>query len=126
MYKLLVVEDEMHQRDLYAVELLGEGYGIDTASNGREALEKIITHDYDLVIMDIRMPEMDGVETLGKINSKAKKIPVIIYTSYSHYKSNFLTWTADAYLTKSSDLTELKEKINDILKSKSDLKPVYH
>ncbi len=126
MYRLLVVEDEMHQRELYAAELIGEGYGIDTASNGREALEMIDHRDYDLVIMDIRMPEIDGLETLGRLVSKAKNIPVIIYTSYSHYKSNFLSWTADAYLTKSSDLSELKEKIDNILKSRSDSKPVYH
>lgn len=119
MYKILVVEDEKHQRELYTMELQDEGYEVDQASNGKDAVEKVKNNKYDLVILDIRMPEMDGIEALGKILSRDKKIPVIIYTAYSNYKSNFMTWTADAYVTKSSNLEELKSKISEILSSRS-------
>jgi DNA-binding response OmpR family regulator len=119
MSKILVVEDEQHQRELYAMELQDEGYEVDQASNGKEAFEKVKNNRYDLVILDIRMPEMDGIEALGKILSRDKKIPIIIYTAYSNYKSNFMTWTADAYITKSSNLDELKRKIQEILASRS-------
>jgi DNA-binding response OmpR family regulator len=62
---------------------------------------------------------MDGIEALGKILSRDKKIPIIIYTAYSNYKSNFMTWTADAYITKSSNLQELKDKIKEIIASRT-------
>mgnify|MGYP001389214083 CR=1 FL=1 len=115
MARLLIVEDEENLRDLYAEELEESGYEVARASNGKEAIDLVRKKDFDLVIMDIRMPEMDGIETLGKVISLERKIPVIIYTAYSNYKSNFMTWTADAYLTKSSNLDELKGKINELI-----------
>jgi two-component system, response regulator, stage 0 sporulation protein F len=119
MSKILIVEDEQHQRELYAMELSEEGYEVDQASNGKEAVEKVKNNKFDLVVLDIRMPEMDGIEALGKILSRDKKIPIIIYTAYSNYKSNFMTWTADAYVTKSTSLDELKSKIKEILEVRS-------
>ncbi|MFW5769858.1 MAG: response regulator [Spirochaetota bacterium] len=119
MSKILIVEDEQHQRELYAMELQEEGYEVDQASNGKEAVDLVKENKYDLVILDIRMPEMDGIEALGKILSRDKKIPIIIYTAYSNYKSNFMTWTADAYITKSSNLDELKEKISELLSTRN-------
>lgn len=119
MAKILIVEDEQHQRELYAADLQDEGYDVDQAANGKEAVEKVKNEKYDLVILDIRMPEMDGIEALGKILSRDKKIPVIIYTAYSNYKSNFMTWTADAYITKSTSLDELKAKIKEILAART-------
>lgn len=119
MAKILVVEDEQNQRELYAMELEDEGYEVEQASNGREAVELVKKNKFDLVVLDIRMPEMDGIEALGKILSRDKKIPIVIYTAYTNYKSNFMTWTADAYVTKSSDLGELKQKIKEILESRA-------
>jgi CheY-like chemotaxis protein len=119
MSKILIVEDEKNQRELYAMELQDKGYETEQVANGREALEKIQKNVYDLVLMDIRMPEMDGIEALGKILSKDKKTPVIIYTAYSNYKSNFMTWTADAYVTKSSNFDDLAVKIEEVLLTRS-------
>ena len=118
MARLLIVEDEDNLRELYAEELEEEGYEISRAENGKAAIELVKNESFDLIIMDIRMPEMDGIEALGKVISLNKKIPVIIYTAYSNYKSNFMTWTADAYLTKSSNLDELKEKIKELISVK--------
>jgi CheY-like chemotaxis protein len=113
--RILVVEDEESLRLLYEEELKAEGYDILTATNGREAIRQMETGKPDLIILDIVMPVMDGMEALGRIVSKERKIPVILNTSYSGYRENFMSWAADAYVAKSHDLTELKKKIQELL-----------
>ena len=115
MATLLIVDDETHQRMLYQEELSEEGYQIILASNGKEALEKVLEATPDLVVLDIRMPVMDGLEALGKIIGKERNIPVIIHSAYSSYKEDFMSWAADDFVVKSADLTELKRKIKDLL-----------
>ena len=119
MTTILLVEDDKNQRLLYEQELKHEGYEIVTASNGKEALEKVQEKLPDIVIMDINMPKMDGIEAMGKILGKNKEIPVIINTAYSNYKDSFMSWAADAYIVKTSDLSELKEKIKEVLARKN-------
>jgi CheY-like chemotaxis protein len=114
--KILVVEDEESLRLLYEEELTAEGYEILTAGNGREAIEQFETGNPDLILLDIVMPVMDGMEALGRIVGKERKIPIILNTSYSGYQQDFMSWAADAYVTKSDDLTELKKKIRELLK----------
>lgn len=113
--KLLVVDDEPNIRLLYEAEFEAEGYEILLATSGPEAIEKVEKESPDLVIMDIRMPGMDGIEAMGEILSRDNQLPVIINSAYSHYKENFMSWSADAYVVKSSDLTELKEKVKELL-----------
>jgi len=115
MTTILLVEDDENQRLLYEQELGLEGYEIITAADGKEGLRKVEERQPNLIIMDINMPKMDGIEAMGKVVSKHKNIPIIIYTAYSSYKDNFLSWLADAYIIKSSDLTELKNKIKELL-----------
>ncbi len=119
MATILVVEDDKNQRLLYEQELKLEGYEVVTASDGKDALVKIQEQLPDLIIMDINMPKMDGIETIGKILGKNKEIPVIINTAYSNYKDNFMSWAADAYIVKSSDLLELKNTVKEILAKKT-------
>ncbi len=115
MTTILLVEDDKYQRLLYEQELRFEGYEIVTAADGKEALEKVQEQPPDIVVMDINMPRMDGIEAMGRILSMNKEIPVIINTAYSDYKDKFMSWAADAYIVKSSDLTELKTKIKELL-----------
>jgi CheY-like chemotaxis protein len=115
MTKILVVEDDKNQRKLYEQELGDDGYEVTTAPGGREALAEIEKDRPDLVIMDISMPGMDGIEALGKILGVDNTIPVILNTAYANYKDNFLSWAADAYVVKSSDLAELKKTITEVL-----------
>ncbi len=123
MTTILLVEDDKNQRLLYEQELRLEGYEIVTAAEGKEGLGKVQEQPPDMIIMDINIPKMNGIETMGMILSKYKNIPIIINTAYSSYKDNFMSWAADAYIVKSSDLTELKNKIKEILTKKAkDLK----
>lgn len=116
MKKILIVEDEEGLRLLYEEELKADGYEVITARNGKEAIKRLEEVKPDLIILDIVMPVMNGIEALGRILSKERKIPIILNTSYPDYKQDFMTWAADAYVTKSSDLKELKDKIKELLK----------
>jgi CheY-like chemotaxis protein len=118
MATLLIVDDEVNQRKLYQEELRDEGYQIRLARNGKEALDSITDAPPDLVVLDIRMPVMDGLEALGKIIGRERNIPVIIHSAYSSYKDDFISWAADDFVVKSSDLTELKRKIRALLERK--------
>ncbi len=119
MTTILLVEDDKNQRLLYEQELQQEGYGIITATDGKEALEKVQEQLPDIVVIDINMPRMDGIEAMGRILCKNKKVPIIINTAYSNYKDSFMSWAADAYIVKSSDLSELKDKIKEVLTIKA-------
>ena len=113
--KILIVEDEESLRLFYEEELKAEGYEIITARNGKEAIQLFEERKPDLIVLDIVMPIMDGMEALGRIVGKKRKIPIIINTSYPGYRQDFMSWAADAYVTKSSDLEELKNKIRELL-----------
>ncbi|MBI5598705.1 MAG: response regulator [Deltaproteobacteria bacterium] len=117
--RVLVVDDEEGIRLLYKEELEEEGCSVELAASGEEALKRLEASSIDLVLLDIKMPGMDGVEVLRKIKEKWKDLPVILCTAYPHYKQDFGTWASDAYVVKSSDLRELKEKIKDILQRKA-------
>ncbi|TVM00270.1 MAG: two-component system response regulator [Candidatus Brocadia sp. WS118] len=115
MKTILVVEDDKNQLLLYEQELSMEGYNIITARDGLEAIKKVKEHLPDLIVMDITMPKMSGIEAMGKILSEHKNIPVIINTAYTSYKDDFMSWSADAYIIKSSDMKELKDKIKELI-----------
>jgi DNA-binding response OmpR family regulator len=115
MQRILIVEDDRNQRLLYEEELSAEGYVVDVAVDGKEAVEKAAVDPPDLVILDISMPGMNGIEAMGKILGENNKIPIILNTAYASYKDNFMTWAAEAYIVKSSDLAQLKATVKEIL-----------
>jgi two-component system response regulator (stage 0 sporulation protein F) len=111
-----VVEDDESQRLLYHDELTESGYAVMLAANGKEALNQLDAVKPDLIILDIVMPVMDGMEALGKIIRRYRDVPIILNTAYSSYRDDFMSWAADAYIVKSADLRELKAKIQEILR----------
>jgi CheY-like chemotaxis protein len=115
MKKILIVDDDVHIQNLLSKELHDAGYDTEAAFNGKEAVAVIdLDEKPDLIIMDIRMPQMDGLETLGNIVSRRNNIPVIIYSGYKGYMNDFMALTADAYILKSPDLTELMKSVKNL------------
>jgi two-component system, response regulator, stage 0 sporulation protein F len=117
--RILLVDDEEHIRLLFKEELEEEGYSIDLASNGLEALEKVKAQRFDLVVLDIKMPGMDGIQALNEIKKIDKDQPVILCSAYGEFKQDFSSWVSDAYVVKSADTRELKDTIRKIVERAS-------
>ena len=108
--KILVVDDERSHRQMIEAVLSAEGYEIAQADNGQAAIDAVEEKFYDLVIMDIRMPELGGIEALKKIKTISPGIPIIIMTAYASVGTavDALKSGASDYLTKPLDIEELK------------------
>ncbi len=115
MKKILVVDDEENIRQLYKEELEDMGYEVTVVGDGIKALEVLTATHFDLVTLDMRMPDMDGIETLRKMKEKDSSLPVIICTAYEEYKQDFGSWCSDAYVVKSADTSLLRETVKKIL-----------
>ncbi len=115
MKRILVVDDEIHIGELYKIELEDEGYDVTVVNSGADALKVVDGDPPDLIVLDVQMPGMDGIETLEKLLGKDKGVPIILNTAYSHYKDDFTTWGADAYVVKSSDTSKLKAEIKRLI-----------
>ncbi|MFH1137065.1 MAG: response regulator [Pseudomonadota bacterium] len=115
--KILIVDDEEHIRFLYAEELAEEGYDVITAESGYLLLEKIEAEKPDLVVLDIKMVDYNGLDLLQDIRNKYYDMPVILCTAYDTFKEDMKSIAADHYVIKSFDLTELKNRIANALEA---------
>jgi len=115
MKKILIVDDEESIRFLYKEELEEDGYIVECAKNGEEALEKLVVFKPDLISLDIKMPVMDGIEALKRIREKERHLPIILCSAYGEYKQDLTTWASDAYVVKCADLTNFKSTIRKLL-----------
>ena len=113
MYNILVVDDDREIVGAIEIYLKKEGYNIIKAYNGNEALEKVKENEIHLIILDIMMPEKDGLETLEELR-KDKSIPVILLSAKSedYDKIGGLNQGADDYITKPFNQLELIARVN--------------
>ena len=113
--KILLVDDEDSIHLLYREEFEEEGYEVHSALSGEEALDKLKIIDPDLVILDINMPNMNGIEALRKMKEINPNLPVILSSAYQEFKQDLASWASDDYIVKSSNLDELKAAVKRLL-----------
>ncbi|MEH7250363.1 response regulator transcription factor [Neobacillus niacini] len=117
MKKILIVDDEFKMRHLLRLYLQQESYLVEDAADGRQACDKIIKDDYDLIILDVMMPLMDGWETLKHIRG-ISEVPVIMLTAKGSVQDKVtgLTMGADDYLVKPFEEEELMARVKALLR----------
>jgi DNA-binding response OmpR family regulator len=108
MARILLVDDEEHIRHYYTAELSEEGHKVFTVASGHNLLKRIDSLQPEVVVLDIRLVDHDGLELLQEIRNRHHDLPVILCTAYDTYKYDQKAVAADYYVVKSFDLSELK------------------
>ena len=111
MARVLIIDDEAHLRLLYRLELELDGYEILEVGTGNEALTLLEQEKIDAVVMDLWLPDMPWRQLLDEMLARRHRMPIIINTAYGQWRNDFHSWGADAYVVKSSDLSELKQAV---------------
>jgi len=119
--KILVVDDERSMREFLEIMLTKEGYTVQTAANGREALGRAEKEPFDLAILDIRMGKMDGIKTLGHLKEISPETVVLMITAYASTDTAIQAMKQGAYdyITKPFKIEEIKMTIQKALEKKS-------
>ena len=112
---IMCVDDELNLLRLYEQVLAEDGFRVVSARSGTEALDKIHAKQVDLVVLDIKMDDKDGLDVLREMKMENPDLPVILHSAYNTYKSDFKSWLAVDYLVKSADLTMLRARIRELL-----------
>lgn len=115
-YKILVVDDEEHTRVGYSEILKMGGHDVDMAADGMEGLAKATTKDYDIIITDLHMPKMNGVEFIEKLDAEGITSRKIVITAFGSYKSYKKTSDHGAiqYLNKPVRAADLENALNSL------------
>jgi DNA-binding response OmpR family regulator len=120
--KVLVADDEVHIVMLLKITLEMNGYEVILARDGLEALEKVTSDSPDLILLDIKMPKLNGWQVCEKLksNEQTRKIPIIMVTAFaqSEARQRSLDLGADDYITKPFESSFLLESIKKVIDSK--------
>ena len=122
--RILVVDDDESVRKVLATILEEEGYAVDTAKNGREAIKKSKVKFYNLALIDIRLTDMEGTKLLTRVKDTMPKMRKIIITGYPSLQNAIeaVNRGADAYVLKPFDMDKVLETIKDQLKKQEEEK----
>jgi len=115
--RILVVDDQESMRDMLADLLDMMGYEPCTVESGTKALEQLIASEVDLVITDLNMPEMDGLELMKRIKARIPSMPVIVITGYGTFNTErqVLSDGADGYIPKPCTINRVQETVSTAL-----------
>jgi len=115
--KILLVDDEIDFLELLKARLEANSYEVVTAMDGKEALEKVKKEKPDALILDVMMPELNGLEVLKAIRKDDQKLPIFIITAFSNEERFKLAnqFNASGFILKTSDLQAEIDKINIVL-----------
>lgn len=118
--KIMVVDDELEIRDLLSKFLTEEGYEVILASAGEEAIELAKRETPHAILLDVRMPGIDGMEVCRRLKAEPKTqyIPIIMITGYDENKIDAIMVGADDFLNKPIDLVELAVRVKSILRTR--------
>ncbi len=115
MKTILLLEDHEILSKLYAVSLREAGYNVIVTEKGEEAIRIVQNRSIDLVVSELHLSDMEGVEVLGKILQVRPSLRCIINSREPINQSDFRFWAADEYICKTSGITMLIEKIREVL-----------
>lgn len=115
MKKILIVDDEPSIQIVYREEFEDDGYEVVSAVNGEEGLEKFHDENPDIVILDILMPKMNGIEVLRQMKMQRPDIPVILSSAFQEFQRDIGSWASEEYIVKSGNLDGLKEAVKRLL-----------
>ena len=118
MPKIMIVDDEASIRMLYREEFEDENYDVTEAEDGDGLVDRIGQEKPDVIVLDIKMAAYDGLDLLQEIRQQFHDLPVIISSAYGAYKGDYKTLAADYYVVKSSDLSELKQKVKKAMEGR--------
>ena len=119
--KLLLIEDEESLRRPVRYFLERNNFVVDEAADGKQGLGMVGMNEYDCILLDLNLPEVDGIEVAKKIRQNENQVPIIMVTARSQMydKLKGFTHGADDYITKPFDLKELVARINAVIKRSS-------
>jgi DNA-binding NtrC family response regulator len=112
---VLFVDDDPNQREMYKRRLERRGYRVQLASDVDAAVSTLKSSRPDVVVLDLAMPERDGLSGLQEFLQIDPSLPIVINTAYPAYAENFVAWAADGWVEKTSDLAPLLTAIERVL-----------
>ena len=125
MSRILIADDDNEIRDLLEFDIAQSGYEVDCAKNGMEALEKAMSGNYDVILLDVMMPEMNGFEVCDNIRKAGKKTPILLLTAKGTIadKTQGFDCGADDYIVKPFDIREVLLRIRALMRRNQEEKP---